>query len=101
MKEKYPVQLLIYRWWLAFRKSDYTPTSLAPDFKSRGNREAKVPTLVDAIIKQAIESVISGRKININSAYRRVRRKIRQYNLNHGTKYDYATYESIRKRVKK
>ncbi|PSV55920.1 Mu transposase C-terminal domain-containing protein [Photobacterium sp. GB-3] len=100
-KRKIPSAITIYRWWLAFRKSDYNPTSLAPDFKSRGNREAKVPTLVDAIIEQAIESVISGRKININSAYKRVRRKIRQYNLNHGTKYDYATYESIRKRVKK
>ncbi|WP_318465262.1 Mu transposase C-terminal domain-containing protein [Photobacterium leiognathi] len=100
-ERKIPSALTIYRWWLTFRESGYNPVSLAPDLKSRGNRAAKVPTLVDAIMEQAVESVISGRKININSAYKRVRRKIRQYNLKYGSKYEYPTYESVRKRVKK
>ncbi|WP_419206692.1 Mu transposase C-terminal domain-containing protein [Photobacterium leiognathi] len=98
---KIPSAITIYRWWLTFRESQYNPISLAPDFKSRGNREAKVPALVDAIMEQAVESVISGRKVNIYSAYKHVRRKIRQYNLKYGTKYEYPAYESIRKRVKK
>ncbi|PSU99806.1 integrase [Photobacterium leiognathi subsp. mandapamensis] len=100
-ERKIPSAITIYRWWLTFRESNYNPISLAPDFKSRGNRKVKVPTLVDAIIEQAVESVISGRKVNINSAYKRVRRKIRQYNVKYGSKYKYPTYESIRQRVKK
>ncbi|EOX4971730.1 Mu transposase C-terminal domain-containing protein [Vibrio alginolyticus] len=98
---KIPSAITIYRWWLAFRESDYNPTSLAPDFKGRGNRDTKVSTIVDAIMEQAVERVISGRKINVNSAHKRVRRKVRQYNLKHGTKYKYPKYESVRKRVKK
>ncbi|NVN80548.1 MULTISPECIES: Mu transposase C-terminal domain-containing protein [unclassified Vibrio] len=98
---KIPSAITIYRWWLTFRESDYNPVSLAPDFKSRGNRDPKVAPIVDAIMKQAVESVISGRKININSAYRRVKRKVRQYNLTHSTKYKYPEYESVRIRVKK
>ncbi|MGF1711464.1 DDE-type integrase/transposase/recombinase [Vibrio kagoshimensis] len=98
---KIPSAITIYRWWLTFRESDYNPVSLAPDFKSRGNRDPKVAPIVDAIMKQAVERVISGRKININSAYRRVRRKVRQYNLTHSTKYKYPEYESVRVRVKK
>ncbi|HIF9138201.1 TPA: TnsA endonuclease N-terminal domain-containing protein [Photobacterium damselae] len=100
-ERKIPSATTIYRWWLTFRESDYDPISLAPNFKSRGNRKAKVPTLVDAIMEQAVNGVISGRKVNINSAYRRVRRKIRQYNLKHGTNYKYPKYESVRQRVKK
>ncbi len=98
---KVPSAITIYRWWLAFRDSDFKPTSLAPDFKGRGNRESKVPTIVDAIMEQAVERVISGRKINISSAHKRVRRKVRQYNLKHGTTHRYPKYESLRKRVKK
>lgn len=98
---KVPSAITIYRWWLAFRDSDYNPTSLAPNFQGRGNRESKVPTIVDAIMEQAVERVITGRKINVNSAHKRVRRKVRQYNLKHGTKYNYPKYESVRKRVKK
>ena len=100
-ERKIPSAITIYRWWLAFRESDYNPISLAPNFKNKGNRKIKVPTIVDAIMEQAVENVISGRKININSAYKRVRRKIRQYNLKYGTKYKYPKYESVRKRVKK
>ncbi|MGR5302929.1 MULTISPECIES: Mu transposase C-terminal domain-containing protein [Vibrio] len=96
-----PSAISIYRWWLDLRKSDYKPVSLAPDFKSRGNRGAKVPPIVDSIIEQAVERVISGRKINISSAHRRVKRKVRQYNLTHGTNYSYPKYESVRIRVKK
>ncbi|HAU8296003.1 TPA: DDE-type integrase/transposase/recombinase [Vibrio vulnificus] len=98
---KIPSAITIYRWWLAFRKSDYNPISLAPNIKDRGNRETKVSTVVDSIMEQAVERVISGRKVNVSSAYKRVRRKVRQYNLTHGTKYTYPKYESVRKRVKK
>lgn len=52
-------------------------------------------------MEQAVERVISGRKINISSAHRRVKRKVRQYNLTHGTNYSYPKYESVRIRVKK
>jgi putative transposase len=96
-----PSAISIYRWWLVFRASGYNPVSLAPDFKSRGNRGAKVSPVVDSIMEQAVERVISGRKINISSAHRRVKRKVRQYNLTHGTKYPYPKYESVRIRVKK
>ena len=91
-----PSAISIYRWWLGFRASGYNPVSLAPDFKSRGNRGSKVSPIVDSIMEQAVERVISGRKININSAHRRVKRKVRQYNLTHGTKYPYPKYESVR-----
>ncbi|EJC6765623.1 transposase family protein [Vibrio parahaemolyticus] len=96
-----PSAITIYRWWLNFSQSGYNPTSLAPKFKGRGNRAPKVPEIVDALMAQAVEAVISGRKINVSSAHRRVRRKVRQYNLKHGTKYKYPRYESVRKRVKK
>lgn len=52
-------------------------------------------------MEQAVEGVISGRKVRIRSAYKRVRRKLRQHNLSNGTKYKYPTYESFRKRVNK
>ncbi|MEF1304140.1 integrase, partial [Vibrio owensii] len=93
--------ITIYRWWLNFSQSDFNPTCLAPDFKGRGNREPKVPKIVDALMEQAVEGVISGKKINISSAYRRVRRKVRQYNVKNGTKHKYPKYESLRKRVNK
>lgn len=96
-----PSAITIYRWWLNFSQSGYNPTSLAPKFKGRGNRAPKVSEIVDALMAQAVEAVISGRKINVSSAHRRVRRKVRQYNLKHGTKYKYPRYESVRKRVKK
>ncbi|MFB9136536.1 transposase family protein [Vibrio olivae] len=99
--KKIPSAITIYRWWLKFSQSDYNPICLAPDLKGRGNRKSKVPKVVDAVMEQAVEGVISGRKINISSAHRRVRRKIRQYNLKHGTKHKYPKYESLRKRVKK
>ncbi|MGB1973045.1 MAG: Mu transposase C-terminal domain-containing protein [Vibrio toranzoniae] len=96
-----PSAISIYRWWLGFRVSGYNPVSLAPRYKDKGNSKAKVPTFVDALMDQAVERVISGRKVCIRSAYKRVRRKLRQHNLNNGTKYKYPTYESLRKRVKK
>lgn len=99
--KKIPSAITIYRWWLKFKQSDCNPTCLAPNFKSRGNSKAKVPKIVHALMDQAVEGVISGRKINISSAYRRVRRKVRQYNLKHGSKYTYPKYESLRLRVKK
>ncbi|EHK8998481.1 transposase family protein [Vibrio vulnificus] len=98
---KIPSAISIYRWWLVFRASDCNPVSLAPRNKDKGNSKVKVPTFVDALMKQAVERVISGRKVRIRSAYKRVRRKLRQHNLNNGTKYKYPTYESLRKRVKK
>ncbi|WP_281222088.1 hypothetical protein [Photobacterium sanguinicancri] len=94
---KVPSAITIYRWWLNFQASDFNLTSLAPNLKGRGNTKCKVEKTVDAIMEQAVEGVISGRRINISSAYRRVRRKVRQYNLEHGTKYEYPKYESIRK----
>ncbi|ASI92625.1 integrase catalytic domain-containing protein [Vibrio mediterranei] len=96
-----PSAISIYRWWLVFRAADYNPVSLAPRNNDKGNSKAKVPTLVDALMDQAVERVISGRKIRVRSAYKRVRRKLRQHNLKNGTKYKYPTYESLRKRVKK
>ncbi|EJL6356498.1 transposase family protein [Vibrio cholerae] len=95
-----PSAISIYRWWLVFRASGSNPVSLAPKNKYKGNRDAKVPAFVDALMEQAVEGVISGRKVRIRSAYKRVRRKLRQHNLNNGTKYKYPTYESLRKRVK-
>lgn len=96
-----PSAISIYRWWLVFRASEFNPVSLAPRNKDKGNSKVKVPAFVDALMKQAVERVISGRKVRIRSAYKRVRRKLRQHNLNNGTKYKYPTYESLRKRVKK
>lgn len=75
--KKIPSAITIYRWWLNFSQSDYNPTCLAPNFKGRGNREPKVSKIVDALMEQAVEGVISGKKINVSSAYRRVRRKVR------------------------
>jgi putative transposase len=99
--KKIPSAITIYRWWLNFSQSDYNPTCLAPDFKGRGNRESKVSKVVDALMEQAVEGAISGKKINISSAHRRVRRKVRQYNLKNGTKHKYPKYESLRKRFNK
>ena len=99
--KKIPSAITIYRWWLNFSQSDYNPTCLAPNFKGRGNREPKVSKIVDALMEQAVEGVISGKKINVSSAYRRVRRKVRQYNVKNGTKHKYPKYESLRKRVNK
>jgi putative transposase len=96
-----PSSISIYRWWLVFRASDCNPASLAPKNKDKGNSKVKVPIFVDALLEQAVERVISGRKVRIRSAYKRVRRKLRQHNLNNGTEYKYPTYESLRKRVKK
>ncbi|MGO1190477.1 integrase catalytic domain-containing protein [Vibrio casei] len=98
---KIPSAISIYRWWLVFRASDCNPVSLVPKNKDKGNSKAKVPTFVDALMEQAVEGVISGRKVRIRSAYKRVRRKLRQHNLSNGTKYTYPTYESLRKRVNK
>ncbi|MFA0256011.1 Mu transposase C-terminal domain-containing protein [Vibrio breoganii] len=96
-----PSAISIYRWWLDFKKSDYNPVSLAPRNKDKGNSKAKVPTFVDALMDQAVERVISGRKVRVRSAYKRLRRKLRQHNLTNGTKYKCPSYEALRKRVKK
>ncbi|HAS61795.1 MAG TPA: integrase, partial [Vibrio sp.] len=96
-----PSAITIYRWWLIFRKSGFDPVSLVPKTRKRGNRTIKVPKVVSDFMDQAVNQVISAEKININSAFRRVRRKIRQYNLSHATHFKYPNYESIRKRVHK
>ncbi|MFA0415424.1 DDE-type integrase/transposase/recombinase [Vibrio renipiscarius] len=96
-----PSAITIYRWWLIFRKSGFDPVSLVPKTRKRGNRTIKVPQVVSDFMDQAVNQVISAEKININSAFRRVRRKIRQYNLSHATHFKYPNYESIRKRVHK
>lgn len=96
-----PSSITIYRWWLKFRKSDYDPVSLAPKTKKRGNRTIKVSKVVSDFMDQAANQVISADKINIYTAFRRVRRKIRQYNLSHNTRFNYPNYESLRKRVHK
>ncbi|MGF1761660.1 transposase family protein [Photobacterium sagamiensis] len=100
-QRKIPSSITIYRWWLKFRESGYDPVSLASKSKQRGNRNIKVPKVVSEFMDQAVKHVISARKTNIQSAFRRVRRKVRQYNLAHGTHFKYPNYESIRKRVKK
>ncbi|MGI2175701.1 transposase [Shewanella ulleungensis] len=100
-ERKIPSAITIYRWWLKFKKSDYDPVSLAPNFKKRGNRDKKVSTIVSEFMDQAIDAVISAKQINIVSALRRVRKKIRVYNLSHETSLKYPNYESIRKRVHK
>ncbi len=100
-KENIPSSITIYRWWLKYRQSDYNIVSLVPKTRKRGNRSIKVPEVVSNFIDQSVSYVVSSKKINIYSAFRRVRRKVRIYNLNHGTQYKYPKYESIRKRVKK
>jgi putative transposase len=96
-----PSSITIYRWWLKFRKSGYDPISLAPKTNKRGNKTAKVPKVVSNFMNQAVNHVISAKKINIHAAFRRVRRKTRLYNLSHKTRFKYPSYESIRKRVHK
>ncbi|OLQ81705.1 integrase [Photobacterium proteolyticum] len=96
-----PSSITIYRWWLSYRKSGFNVTSLAPKIKQRGNRATKVPEVVSGFMDKAIEQVISVEQINVNNAFRRVRRKVRQYNLTHNTLHKYPSYEAIRKRVKK
>ncbi|QUM76158.1 transposase [Moritella sp. 24] len=96
-----PSSSSIYRWWLCFRRSGFDITSLVPKVKQRGNRTIKVPEIVSGYMNQAIEQVISAKKINVYAAFKRVRRKVRQYNLTHSASHKYPTYEAIRKRVKK
>lgn len=98
---KIPSACTIYRWWLTFKKSGFDVCSLAPNYKKRGNREAKVADIVSIFMDKAIEQAISAKQINATTAFRRVRRKVRQYNLTHQTRHKYPTYEAIRKRIKK
>ena len=96
-----PSAITIYRWWLTYKKSNFSILSLVPKTKQKGNRNTKVPKTISVYIDQAVEQVISANKINVSTAFRRVRRKVRQYNLTHKTKHTYPSYEAIRKRVKK
>lgn len=96
-----PSSITIYRWWLKYRDSNFNITSLAPKTKKKGNSSSKVPNIVSEYISHSIERVISAEKLNINNAFKSVRKKVRIYNLTHNTSYKYPSYETIRKRIKK
>ncbi len=96
-----PSAITIYRWWLDYKKSNFSILSLVPKTNQKGNRKTKVSKIVDIFMNQAVEQIISAHKINISTASRRVRRKVRQYNLTHKTQHTYPSYEALRKRVNK
>ncbi|WP_155521704.1 hypothetical protein [Photobacterium kishitanii] len=96
-----PSASTIYLWWRTYKKSGFSILSLVPKTDQKGNREKKVSKIVDIFMNQAVEQIISAHKINISTGSRRVRRKIRQYNLTHKTQHTYPSYEGLRKRVKK
>lgn len=90
----------IYRYWLAFKKSDFKLCSLIPK-ATAGNTQNKASAELEPLIEEAIKDYFSDENPTAASAYLTLESEVARYNEVHGTQHVLLSIQSFRKRIKK
>lgn len=104
LKEKFgsttPSASSIYRYWRAFRKSDFQLSSLIPKVTA-GNTGKNVPEELEPLIQEAIKDYFSAEEQTVASAYLTLETEVSRFNVTNDTQYSLFSIQSFRKRLKK
>ncbi|HAS6906907.1 Mu transposase C-terminal domain-containing protein [Vibrio parahaemolyticus] len=104
LKEKFgsntPSASSIYRYWKAFKKSDYQLSSLIPKVTA-GNTGNNVAEELEPLIQEAIKDYFSAEEQTAASAYITLETEVSRYNEIHGTQYSLFSIQSFRNRLRK
>ncbi|MEX3070455.1 Mu transposase C-terminal domain-containing protein [Vibrio alginolyticus] len=90
----------IYRYWRAFKKSDFQLSSLIPKVTA-GNTGYNVPEEIEPLIQEAIKDYFSVEKQTAASAYITLETEVSRYNETHDTHYSLFSIQSFRNRLRK
>ncbi|MCG6435209.1 DDE-type integrase/transposase/recombinase [Vibrio parahaemolyticus] len=90
----------IYRYWRAFKKSDFQLSSLIPKVTA-GNTGYNVPEELEPLIQEAIKDYFSVEKQTAASAYITLETEVSRYNEIHDTQYSLFSIQSFRNRLRK
>lgn len=90
----------IYRYWRAFKKSDFQLSSLIPKVTA-GNTGNNVPEELEPLIQEAIKDYFSAEEQTAASAYIKLETEVSRYNEIHDTQYSLFSIQSFRKRLRK
>ncbi|HIF9205860.1 TPA: Mu transposase C-terminal domain-containing protein [Photobacterium damselae] len=104
LKEKFgsttPSASSIYRYWRAFRKSDFQLSSLIPKVTA-GNTGKNVPEELEPLIQEAIKDYFSAEEQTVASAYLTLETEVSRFNVTNDTQYSLFSIQSFRNRLKK
>ncbi|NOI36097.1 transposase [Vibrio cyclitrophicus] len=90
----------IYRYWRAFKKSDFQLSSLIPKVTT-GNTGKNVPEELEPLIQEAIKDYFSAEKQTAASAYLTLESEVSRYNEIHDTQHTLFSIQSFRTRISK
>ncbi|CAL6169694.1 Mu transposase C-terminal domain-containing protein [Vibrio alginolyticus] len=90
----------IYRYWRAFKKSDFQLSSLIPKVTA-GNTGTKAPEELEPLIQEAIKDYFSAEEQTAASAYITLETEVLRYNEIHDTQYSLFSIQSFRNRLRK
>lgn len=90
----------IYRYWRAFKKSDFQLSSLIPKITA-GNTGNKVSEELEPLIQEAIKDYFSAEKQTAASAYLTLESEVSRYNEIHDTQHTLFSIQSFRTRISK
>ncbi|HIF9059465.1 TPA: Mu transposase C-terminal domain-containing protein [Photobacterium damselae] len=104
LKEKFgsttPSASSIYRYWRAFKKSDFQLSSLIPKVTA-GNTGKNVPEELEPLIQEAIKDYLSAEEQTVASAYLTLETEVSRFNETNDTQYSLFSIQSFRNRLKK
>ncbi|NRB70222.1 MAG: DDE-type integrase/transposase/recombinase [Vibrio sp.] len=95
-----PSAITIYRYWRAFKKSDFQLSSLIPKITA-GNTDYNLPEELEPLVQEAIKDYFSVEKQTAASAYITLETEVSRYNEMHDTQYSLFSIQSFRKRLRK
>ncbi|MGR5432498.1 Mu transposase C-terminal domain-containing protein [Vibrio owensii] len=95
-----PSAITIYRYWRAFKKSDFQLSSLIPKITA-GNTGYNLPEELEPLVQEAIKDYFSVEKQTAASAYITLETEVSRYNEMHDTQYSLFSIQSFRKRLRK
>ncbi|WP_114786278.1 Mu transposase C-terminal domain-containing protein [Vibrio tetraodonis] len=90
----------IYRYWRAFKKSDFQLSSLIPKVTA-GNTDKNVPEELEPLIQEAIKDYFSAEEQTAASAYLTLETEVSKYNETNDTQYSLFSIQSFRNRLRK
>lgn len=90
----------IYRYWRAFKKSDFQLSSLIPKVTA-GNTGKNVPEELEQLIEDAIIDYFSAEQQTAAAAYLTLETEVSRYNETNDTQYSLFSIQSFRNRLRK
>ncbi|WP_210467773.1 Mu transposase C-terminal domain-containing protein [Vibrio crassostreae] len=95
-----PSAISIYRYWRAFKKSNFQLNSLIPKV-SAGNTNRNTPDELEPLIQGAIRNYFSEECPTATSAYVTLEVEIDRHNEINGTQFEPFSIQAFRKRLRK